>query len=81
MHYSSYSTFDIRHRAKRDKTKEMSMENILSIIWLVLVAVFCIAGVVGIVRRIRRTEANAEEFRHAAEDGIIDSNDFPRDPE
>lgn len=55
------------------------MENILSIVWLVFVSVFCIAGIIGIIRRIRRTEENAEEFKHATEEGILDSEDFPRE--
>lgn len=53
------------------------MENTFMIIWLVLVSAFCILGLIGIVRRIRRSIANADEFRHAAEEGIVDSQEFP----
>lgn len=55
------------------------METALDIIWLVLVSAFCILGLVGIVRRINRTEENSEEFKHAAEEGFVDSEEFPRE--
>jgi hypothetical protein len=53
------------------------MTETLTIVWAVIAGLFCLIGVVGIVRRIIRTEAYADEFRHAAEEGVVDSQEFP----
>lgn len=50
---------------------------ICTIVWFVIVAVFCIAGLIGVVRRIVQTEKSAEEFKHIADSGAIDSEEFP----
>ena len=55
------------------------METALNIVWIVLVSALCILGLVGTIRQIKRAEENSEEFKHAAEDGIVDSDEFPRE--
>lgn len=55
------------------------METVLNIIWIVLVSTFCILGMFGIIRQIKRAEENSEEFKHAAEEGFVDSDEFPRE--
>ena len=50
------------------------MENTIYIVWLLMVAVFCVAGLVCMFRRISRSERN---FRKAREEGVIDSESFP----
>jgi hypothetical protein len=55
------------------------METALNIAWIAMVSVFCILGLFGTIRQIKKSEENSEEFKHAAEEGFVDSDEFPRE--